>query len=552
MKKVLQIFLISLFLTSCKGVEKDKESGTDKTVFRYNESAGISTLDPAFVRGFEDFIAVSQVFNGLVSLNSKLDVVPSIADRWEISENGKEYTFYLRNDVYFHDNENFQGGKGRLVTADDVIYSFLRIIDPNTASSGKYVFQNIDRSELSKFKGMIAVDNFTIKIFLKEPQPSFIFQLSLPFCSIVPSEVIEKYGLDFGQHPVGTGPFMFKSWKPEIKLVMVKNKNYFERDEDGVRLPYLDAVSVSFMKTKSQEYLRFKMGKLDMISGLSEDDKDELITNTGKLRAEMQDDFHLQKLPWLNTEYLGILMDVRMESVKNSPLKNKLVRQAIGYGIDRKEIIKYQKNSIGKPASKGFVPEGMPGFDAYKIEGFNFNFERAQQLLVEAGYPNGEGAPEITLVATVEFQSLCQYLQKAMGNLGLKVNIDIHTTSSMTQRIALFDVNFYRKSWVADYPDAINYFQLFYSNNFYPENGSNYTHFDSPEYDLLYEAALYENNDVIRYDLYKKMQLLIQEEVPVIPLFYAETFRVVNNKVDGLEGNSLNMLSLKRVKVEQE
>ena len=551
MKKVLQIFLISLFVTSCGGIEKDRESVTDKTVFRYNESAGISTLDPAFVRGFEDFIAVSQVFNGLVSLNSKLEVVPSIADRWEISENGKEYTFYLRNDVYFHDNEYFQGGKGRLVTADDVVYSFLRIIDPSTASSGKYVFQNIDRSELSKFRGMVAVDDFTIKIFLKEPQPSFIFQLSLPFCSVVPSEVIENYGLDFGQHPIGTGPFMFKSWKPEIKLVMVKNKNYFERDEDGVRLPYLDAVSVSFMKTKNQEYLRFKMGKLDMISGLSEDDKDELITNTGELRSEMQDDFHLQKLPWLNTEYLGILMDVRMESVKNSPLKDKLVRQAIGYGIDRKEIIKYQKNSIGKPASKGFVPVGMPGFDRYKIEGFNFDFERAQQLLIEAGYPNGEGAPEITLVATVEFQSLCQYLQKALGNLGLKVNVDIHTTSSMTQRIALFDVNFYRKSWVADYPDAINYFQLFYSNNFYPENGSNYTHFNNIEYDLLYEAALFENNDRTRYELYKEMQLIIQEEVPVIPLFYAETFRCVNNKVVGLEGNSLNMLSLKRVKVEK-
>ncbi|MBC8395492.1 MAG: ABC transporter substrate-binding protein, partial [Flavobacteriales bacterium] len=227
------------------------------------------------------------------------------------------------------------------------------------------------------------------------------------------------------------------------------------------------------------------------------------------------------------------------------------VRQAIGYGIDREEIIKYQKNSIGKPASKGFVPDGMPGFDHYRIDGFNFDFERAQQLLVEAGYPNGEGAPEITLVATVEFQSLCQYLQKALGNLGLKVNVDIHTASSMTQRIALFDVNFYRKSWVADYPDAINYFQLFYSSNFYPENGSNYTHFDSPEYDLLYEAALFENNDRTRYELYKEMQLLIQEEVPVIPLFYAETFRCVNNKVEGLEGNSLNMLSLKRVKVEK-
>ena len=210
MKKVLKIFLLSLILTSCAGIQKDRETDTDKTVFRYNESAGISTLDPAFVRGFEDFIAVSQIFNGLVSLNSQLEVVSSIADRWEISENGKEYTFYLRNDVYFHDNENFQGGNGRLVTADDVIYSFLRIIDPSTASSGKYVFQNIDRSELSKFRGMLAVDDFTIKIFLKEPQPSFIYQLSLPFCSIVPSEVIESYGLDFGQHPVGTGPFMFK------------------------------------------------------------------------------------------------------------------------------------------------------------------------------------------------------------------------------------------------------------------------------------------------------------------------------------------------------
>ncbi len=548
MRKWFFPLLFIVLVSSCANEEKNSEQD-GKTVFRYNEAAGITTLDPAYVRRFEDFLAIEQLYNGLITLDEDLNVVPGVAHSWEISEDGMEYTFHLRNDVYFHDHSLFPNGKGRLVTASDVIFSFLRIIDPVTASPGKYIFQNIDRSEKSGFKGMEEVDQFTVKLFLKKPQPSFLYQLSLAYCSIVPHEVVEEYQSDFGQHPIGTGPFMLKSWKAEVKMVMVKNSNYFERDENGVQLPYLDAVSVSFIQDRHQEYIKFKSNKLEMISGLSEDDKDELLSLNGELKKELQDDFYLQKLPWLNTDYLGILVDDRMKSVQNSVLAHKKVRQAIGYAIDREEFVRYLRNNVGIPAEEGFIPMGMPGFDHYAIQGFTYNPDKSQKLLAEAGFPNGEGAPEITLTTTEEYKAMCEYLQKKITDIGLKVKIDINSVSSMNQRIALFEANFYRKSWIADFPDAINYFQLFYSKNFYPENGSNYTHFSNKEYDQLYEDSMLETDDKKRFAMYKRMQEIIHEEVPVIPLFYAETLRFVSKRVEGLSGNSLNMLSLKKVKV---
>lgn len=548
--KYLFIAFIGLILTSC-GSGEDKTNNDNKTVFRYNEAAGITILDPAYVRRFEDFLVIEQLYNRLVTLDSKLNITPSIAESYELSDDGLTYTFHLRKDVFFHDHNLFDKEKGRVVTANDVIYSFLRIIDPITASPGKYIFQNIDRSERSQYKGMIAEDDYTLKIFLKQPQPSFIYQLSLPYCSIVAHEIVDHYGNDYSQHPIGTGPFQFKSWKPEVKLVMVKNPGYFEFDDEGTRLPYLDAVAVYFIRDKHQEYIKFKSGDLEMISGLNDEDKDELLDIDGELHENLQDDFYLQKLPWLNTDYLGILVDENINKGSENPLANKLVRQAIGYSIDREEFVKHLRNNVGIPATEGFIPFGMPGYEKMAIKGFDYNPSRAKMLLNEAGFPNGKGAPEITLTTTEEYRTMCEWLQNSIEEIGLNVNVDINSVSSMNQKIALFDANFYRKSWIADYPEAINYFQLFYSKNFYPENGSNYTHFKNEKYDKLYEKALVEKDDDLRYDLYKQMNSIIHQEAPVIPLFYAETLRFLKNTVSGLQGNSLNMLSLKKVKVEK-
>jgi peptide/nickel transport system substrate-binding protein len=191
----------------------------------------------------------------------------------------------------------------------------------------------------------------------------------------------------------------------------------------------------------------------------------------------------------------------------------------------------------------------MPNFNKYAIDGFDFNIDKSMELIKEAGYNDINQIPVITLSATPEYNTLCEFLQRELEEVGFKIKVDMNSVSSMNQRIAQFEANFYRKSWIADYPDAINYFQLFYSQNFYPEKGSNYTHFKNQQYDMLYELASIEKDDDARMKLYKEMNQILHDEAPVIPLFYAETLRFLKNNIEGLKGNSLNTLSLKKVKV---
>ena len=540
-------FIFSILIFYACSLKEDRRKEQEKTVFRYNEPAGITTLDPAYVRRFEDFLVVEQLYNGLVSLDEDMHVVPAIAKSWEVSDDGLTYTFFLRDDVYFNQSELFGEEKTKRVTATDFVYSFLRIIDPVTASPGKYIFQNVAPNSKT-IKGVEAKDEFTLVIHMREPQPSFIFQLSLPYCKVVPHEVVEHYGDNFGQHPIGTGAFYLKRWKKDVKMILAKNPNYFETDEQGVRLPYLDAVSVYFLKDKHQEFVKLKSRNLEMISGLNEQDKDELLTEDGVLVKALQNDFKLLKNDWLNTEYLGILVD---KEIQQSPLKDKRVRQAIGYALNRQEMIRYLRNNIGTPATKGFVPKGMPFFDKYAIDGFAYHPQKAVELLRQAGFDSEHPLTGITLSATAEYRTMCEYLQRELLKVGIEIKVDISPVGAINQRIAQFEAQFYRKSWIADYPDAINYFQLFYSKNFYPENGSNYTHFFNPEYDALYEIALREKDFDSRMNLYKKMNQIIHNEAPVIPLFYAETLRFIKKNVQGLKSNALNMLSLKQVRVDR-
>lgn len=551
MKTHFSIVLILTFLFSgCGSAPSNIDELEGKTVFRYNEPAGINTLDPSRVVAFEDFLAVGNIFNGLVTLDSDMELQPDLVEKWVVSSDGTEYTFFLKKGVMFHASPYFGEGS-RMFTSKDVVYSYWRILDPENSSPGKYVFANVDMSEKSNYKGIVAVDDFTVKIFLKRPQPSFLYQLSLPYGYIVPHEVVEGAGDKFGQHPIGTGPFKFVKWVHNVKLILGKNENYFEKDDQGNNLPYLDAVSVSFIADKHAEFVQFKTGKLEMISGLNEDEKDEVLDLNGELAEELKEDFYLIKTPWLYTEYLGVLVDDAIELEDNQILLNKKVRQAIGYAIDRKQLIKFLRNNVGVAATKGFIPKGMPGFDQYAIEGFYYDPDKAKKLLIESGYADALNKPKVTLRATADYKAMCEYLQKQLNDLGLSVTVDIIEGSYMNTTIAQFETNFYRKSWVADFPDAINYFQLFYSKNFYPENGLNYTHFSNATFDQYYEAAIEEDDMTKRYDYYKKMNQLLHEEAPVIPIYYGETLRFYNSTVSGVESNALNMLDLTRVKVEK-
>jgi peptide/nickel transport system substrate-binding protein len=547
-KSFLILSAITIVFSACGG-DDNSEATDGKKIFRYNESEGITSLDPAFSRNIENIWACNHLYNGLVQMDDKLNVQPCIAKSWEISEDGRTYTFHLRNDVSFHDHELFEGGKGRKVKAEDFEYSFNRILADKVASPGAWIFNNIDYVEEKGFKAFDAVNDSTFKMYLTKPFPPFLGILTMQYCSVVAKEVIEHFKHDYRNNPVGTGPFKFKMWDEGNKMVFLKNENYFEKNAKGEQLPYIDGIAISFIKDEEVEFLKFLNNELDFISGREGDNKEEIFTNRGTLKKEYDDKITMLTHPYLNTEYLGILVDEELAHVANSPLKQKLIRQAINYGFDREQMIAYLRQNIGTPATAGFVPKGLPSFDETKVKGYDYNPEKASELLYQAGFPNGEGLPEIKLYTTAQYLDLCEFMQHQLGEIGIKVKVDILPGPTHRELVARSKLNFFRKSWIADYPDAENYLALFYSKNFTP-HGPNYTHFSNFNFDKLYELAQSETNDSTRHYYYQEMDKIVIEEAPIVPLYYDEVVRLIQKDIIDLGINPVNLLTLKEVKIE--
>lgn len=535
----LSLLILLISITSCS--KEDTIKG--KKVFRYNESANISSLDPAFAKDQAMIWANLHLFNGLVQLDSALNVLPCIAKSWDISTDGLTYTFYLRDDVFFHNHHLFKGKK-RKVVAEDFVYSFNRIVDPKVASPGAWIFNliKVENNEYS-FK---AINDSTLQIELKEAYSPFLGLLTMPYASVVPKEVVEYYGEDFRKNPVGTGAFYFKMWKENVKLVLLKNKDYFEKDNNGNPLPYLDAINISFIVDKQSVFLEFVKGNIDFISGIDPNYKDEILTRHGTLQDKYKDRVNLTTQPYLNTEYLGFMVD-KEKSPKDNPLLNKKIRQAINYGFDREKMIKYLRNNIGLAGTNGIIPKGLTGFDTSNSIGYNYNPEKAKLLLKEAGYPNGKGLPPISLATTSAYLDLCKYIQGQLNLLGFNIKIDVNPPGALREHIAQSKLMWFRGSWIADYPDAENYLSLFYSPNFCPR-GPNYTHFSNKTFDKLFKQAQRETSLEKREKLYKEMDKLIMEEAPIVVLYYDQVLRFSQKNIEGLSSNPMNLLILKNVK----
>ncbi len=533
--RYIVVIVIGLLVFSCDNNKKEE----NRKAFRYNESKGIITLDPAFARRENEIRPVSQIFNGLLEMDDSLRIQPSIASNWSISNDGTEYTFHLRGDVFFHDHSLFPGGKSRKVVAADFVYSFNRILDPKIASPGLWVFSQVDTFGHYGFR---AINDSTFAIKLIRPFSSFLGLLTMPYCYVVPREIAERYGRDFRSNPIGTGPFKLKLWREGEKLVLEKNQSYFEKDSLGNRLPYLDAISITFITEKQSEFLEFMKGNLDFLSGVQTAYKDVLFTRSGLLNPKYENRFQLITQPFLNTEYLGFMLDA---SLDKHPYQQKNLRKAVNYGFDRGEMIKYLRNNLGTPAYNGFIPKGLPAFDK-DFEKYRFNPDSARRLLARSGYPNGKGLPPITLTTTADYVDICEYIQHELAGIGIPVQIEVSNGATFREMVAHSKLSFFRGSWIADYPDAENYLSLFYSKNFSP-SGPNTTHFKNGEYDRLYEKALRETDESVRNELYRKMNRIIIEEAPVIPLFYDMVVRICPVYIKNFSGNAMNLLRLKYV-----
>ena len=497
-------------------------------VFRYNEHKNINSLDPAFAKDIANIWAVNQLFNGLVEMDEELRVIPSIAKSWTISNDGLTYSFILNTNIKFHKHPKLTK---RNVTADDFVYSFNRLLDPILASPGGWVFNKVDN--------YAAVNDSILEIKLKEPFNAFLGILTMKYCSVVPKEIVEFYGNDFRSNPIGTGPFKFKRWEENIKLVFRKNTDYFQKDSIGNSLPYLESVAITFLQDKQSEFLQFIQGNLDFVSGLDDSYKDVVISTKGKLKKEYVNKINLIRGPYLNTEYLAFYLDSNKDEIKSE-----ILRKAVNYGFDRNQMIKYLRNGIGTAANGGFIPMGLPGYSD-KI-GYTYNPDYAKELINQYKRDSKE-IPYLKLTTTSNYLVFCEFIQKELEKIGLQIAIDVIPGASLKEAKANGKLDFFRASWVADYPDAENYLSLFYSKNFAPR-GPNYTHFIDKEFDVLYESALGETSQNKIEILYKKMDSLIINKSIIVPLFYDEVIRFTRKNLDGMQINAANLLDLRYVK----
>ncbi|WP_345006930.1 ABC transporter substrate-binding protein [Snuella lapsa] len=521
--------LLALSILSC---DNSKNKLSNSSVFRYNEHKNIGSLDPAFSKDIADIWATNQLFNGLVQMDENLNVLPCIAKSWTISEDALTYAFVLRDDVYFHKHKLFGSDSTRTVKPADFEYSFNRLRDKQVASPGGWV--------LNKVHSFNAINDSVFKITLKQPFPAFLGLLTMKYCSVVPKEVVEHYGNDFRSHPIGTGPFKFKRWEENIKLVFRKHHNYFETDSKGIPLPYLEAIAITFLPDKQSEFLQFTQGNIDFVCALDASYKDEILTADGNLQKRYKDNVNMTRGPYLNTEYLAFYMDSEVPEIQSE-----LLRKATNYGFDRKKMMIYLRNGVGIPANGGFIPKGLPGYNA--SIGFTYQPEKARQLVKQFKNETGDPTPKITITTTGNYLSFSEYIQRELEKIGLQVAINVIPGAALKEAKANGKLDLFRASWVADYPDAENYLSLYYSKNFAP-NGPNYTHFRDEQFDKLYEQAFTETNNKHRVSLYTKMDSLVMAKAPIVPLFYDEVIYFTRKQLNGLKLNPTYVLDLKQVK----
>ena len=528
---LIWVGFVSIFLVCLFGCSSNNKIDSQH-VFRLNIHENINTLDPAYARDLRSIWAMNQIFNGLVRLDDELNIQPDIATHWEISEDAKTYLFYLRDDVYFHASEIFGDQKTRVVTASDFVYSFDRIKDKKITSPGLWTLESVKHYE--------AVDDNTLKIELTHPFNPFLGILSMKYLSVLPKELDDLPNNTISTKPIGTGPFYVKAWMQNLKMVLRKNQLYFETNDEGEQLPHLESVAITFVPDKQSEFLLFLQGKLDMINSLDASYKDELLDKNAQLQTKYINSIKLLRSPYLNTEYIGIYLDNNKAEIQSIAL-----RKALNYGLDRKEMIRFLKNNIGSPATKGFIPDGLNTNLA--VQGYSYDMKKAKELVEQFRVDTGIQNPTLSLATDDNYVDLCTYLQNAYNQIGITINIEVMPSAALREAKSNGKLELFRASWVADYPDPENYLLPYFSENFSP-NGPNYTHFKSKAFDEGYKEIAATLDADLRNNLITSLDQQLVDTAPFILLYYDEVLRFIHPNVEGMIPNPVNMLDLRRVK----
>ncbi|WP_107724544.1 ABC transporter substrate-binding protein [Desmospora activa] len=523
------LLVCSSVLVACGGGSGADHNG--KTLI-YGRGADSTMLDPSLVTDGESFIVTENVFNGLLGFEKdSMEVVPALAESWEESDDGKTWTFQLREGVKFHDGTDFN--------ADAVVFNFERWAKQELLPTEKdaYIyygsmFGGYEGDEGHIIESVTALDETTVQFKLKEPQGPFLANLAMSPFGLASPTAVKGDPKKFAENPVGTGPFKFESWKKGDTITVVKNEDYWEEG-----LPKLDKVIFQSIPDNSARLTALQSGDIDIMDGLNPDDSETVSAN---------DQFQLYERPPMNVGYLAF-------NVEKEPFKDRKVRQALNHAVNKEGLIKSFYGGKAEPATNP-MPPSIWGFNQ-DIEGYEYDLEKAKELLEEAGYKDGFEVEFHAMPAPRPYmpdgRKIAEYIQADFEKIGVKTKIVSPEWTTYLEETNQGKHDMALLGWTGDNGDPDNFLYVLLDKDNARKPANNIAFYKSDKlHDILIKAQRETDQDK-RSELYQEAQEIINNDAPWVPLVYANPTLAAQSNVEGFTPHPKGSDKLKEVDIGQ-
>lgn len=560
--------LLSIILISCNGDKSENKGkraeGSGGSV-RIAEVTAPKTLFPHTLTNLVEGMVATQIHEGLVRLNPKtLEPVPGLAEKWEISEDGKTITFHLRKGARFQNNSVFSNGKGPEITSKDVKFTF-ELLCTESANNlhfgtvckdriigAEEFFEASSKGQKSELKGLKIIDDYTFSISLKNASTIFLQILANPVASILSEEA---YRIKKERLTCGAGPFVYDTVSSnESHIVLIRNENYYGKDEKGNSLPYIDSVILDVLPSIEDVLSQFKAGKCDFIGSLPSSSIKQIVEENIKEFQKSPPSFILERDAEMISQYY-------IFNLNRPPFNNVKLRQAFCYAIDRDRIIeKVLRGQAFGPSVNGITPPTFPTYKISTLTGYDLNVEKAKKLLSEAGYPGGIGLQEIAMIinsGNSRNNTVAAEIQKQ-----LKENLNVNVTFESLPNADKFNLqvkgmgDMFRDGWVADYPSPESFLSVFYGSSV-PKDTSkisypNTQRYFNPEFDKYYEMGRDAKTKDSANVYFLKAEQIMLNDAPIIPLWYESNYRLISSRLKNFIMNPLRYFDFTKVMVVQQ
>lgn len=561
---LLALSFLTTILISCGDSEEQqqKEAIGGKMYggeFKFMSSEKVESLFPMEKVDLYSQRINCQIYETLLKIDvESMNVVPSIAESYSVSDDARTFKFKIRKGVKFHDDDCFPNGT-REVTAEDVKYVLEMACSGLKFNQMSYLLVDRiegaadfhDRSKTSLPKAGVSgikVSGNEIEIKLKDAFVGFDKILTHTNLGIFPREAYEKYGDEIGIHPVGTGPFMLDEMSAN-GIVLTRNPNYWRKDELGNQLPFLDKITMTYAKTKKDELLAFRNRGVDIVLEIPVEEIENVFGTLQEAQAGKNIKHKVESESSMNINYLAF-------ACESEEFSNPVVRRAFNLAVNREFIVDQYLLGEGWATKHGFVPK-MDNFPYEDVEGFKTDSDQGRALLAKAGFPNGKGFPTLDFyVNAIEGSSTHKMCQGVADQIKKELNIDLKiklcTINERDDAINKGKAKIWRSGWVADYPDAENFLSLFYSGNI-KENSMtvNSFRFRNTAYDALFKRAMMETDLEKRNKLMVECDQMIIDEAAVMPIMTDDFIIMVNARVRDFKTNSMENLDFSSIFIKE-